>query len=536
MSKSKSPRLRFGLFAFTLITLAILLIATALYNTHKLTEQANLNNKEMNESFKALSSDKESTSFKDQLQTILINQTTDQLSQYSKNIANTAASNNSMLILWASSITLLTIGFAFLGFIEFKSKMQNASSIMEDIEEQKLEINKNLTSAIDHREQIEYSFSKLEQDKLEISKSLEKVESSLIRMEQIGVQVQEGSVISDLNLEMQGILNKNSKFEEKIQNLENLLDKINVERRISNDQWQELAAKCNTYLANISEDNGNYKKAVEYYDEVIRLLPNSNAARCWRAQAYAKLEQYRNAIVDYSQIIQTTPNSIDAYYLRGDSYLKLNDLASAHNDFSIAIEYNPNYALAYNGRGLTYSLEDYDKAIADLDKASRLDSRLAEPSFNKGNIYLALEKHKEASVYFTQAIDIKVNYTDAYLKRALCYTEMKEYNKAINDYSVIIANDKKSPDVFYKRAKLYENLENYSDAITDYSEAIRLSPNMREAYIDRGMAYYIDNQLDLALLDLDKSLALQPENVVKEDVIKVIDEIRREMDDDDSEY
>ena len=70
-----------------------------------------------------------------------------------------------------------------------------------------------------------------------------------------------------------------------------------------------------------------------------------------------------------------------AYMNRGIGYYDKGDYDRAIADYDKAIELNPKLAPAYNDRGNVYSAKgDYDRAIADFDKAIELTQNTPSPT------------------------------------------------------------------------------------------------------------------------------------------------------------
>ena len=75
----------------------------------------------------------------------------------------------------------------------------------------------------------------------------------------------------------------------------------------------------------------------------------------------------------------------DAYNNRGVAYGGKGDYDRAIADFDKAIQLKPDYADAYDNRGVAYgSKGDYDRAIADYDKAIQLKPDYADAYYNRG--------------------------------------------------------------------------------------------------------------------------------------------------------
>jgi len=78
-----------------------------------------------------------------------------------------------------------------------------------------------------------------------------------------------------------------------------------------------------------------------------------------------------------SAIILRNPKDVIAYHNRGEAYGLKGDFDRAIADYNKAIELNPNYAPAYNSRGRAYTSKgDYVHAVADVTKAGELTPKL----------------------------------------------------------------------------------------------------------------------------------------------------------------
>ena len=93
---------------------------------------------------------------------------------------------------------------------------------------------------------------------------------------------------------------------------------------------------------------------------------------------------------------------------------------------------------------------EYDKAIADCDRAIELDPKDAMAYYGRG-----------------QAYDIK-----------------GEYDKAIADYNQAVKNRPKVAAFYVDRGDLYREIGDYNLAIKNYDNAVRLYPNYADDFVD----------------------------------------------------
>lgn len=92
-------------------------------------------------------------------------------------------------------------------------------------------------------------------------------------------------------------------------------------------------------------------------------------------QGEAKLESgdYKGAIEAYNQVLQLNASNTSAYVNRGMARFELGDKKGAINDFTQALQLNPNDASVYRKRGGVYIiLGKKKKAREDLQQAARL--------------------------------------------------------------------------------------------------------------------------------------------------------------------
>src|SRR5271165_959930 len=132
-----------------------------------------------------------------------------------------------------------------------------------------------------------------------------------------------------------------------------------------------------------------------------------------------------------------------------------------------------NRASGYRARG------DYDRALADLYKALRLDPRSAP----------------------------------ALAKRASIYHAKGEFDRAIADYDTTLKLDKDSAAAHGGRARAYRDKGDLEKALTDFDEAVRLDPKSASTHVDRGTIYEAQGDSDRAIADYDAAIQIDPDNV-----------------------
>lgn len=115
--------------------------------------------------------------------------------------------------------------------------------------------------------------------------------------------------------------------------------------------------------------------AESYYNNALRVKPNSIEVLYNRAKFYQDMGNWNAAIQAYSELLKVDPTYKYAHFNLGVIHLvnlKVYDQALVH--FNNAIQYDPKYKEAYYGRGTAYqSMGDVKKAGDDYRAALRID-------------------------------------------------------------------------------------------------------------------------------------------------------------------
>ena len=99
------------------------------------------------------------------------------------------------------------------------------------------------------------------------------------------------------------------------------------------------------------------------------------------------------------------------------------------------------------------------------------------------------QKENEQSIeYYTQAINLRPNFLEAFFNRGGVYINMHKYDHAIEDFDKAIELNPNRADTYYNRGLAYYSKDEVEHAIADYNKAIELKPDLAEAYNNRGNA------------------------------------------------
>lgn len=207
-----------------------------------------------------------------------------------------------------------------------------------------------------------------------------------------------------------------------------------------------------------------------------------------RGLAYANKDQFERAIQDFDQSIRLNPKSAYALTNRGMAYGNLGKPDRAIQDFDEAIRLSPSFYGAWDNRGSAYSdLGRYDLAIRDLNESIRLKPDYADAWNNRcwaramtGDLPNALADCNES---------IRLRKGNSSLdSRGFVYLKMKNANAAIADYTAALAIAPKMPSSLYGRGCAEQMKGQLSAAQVDISAAKAIDPSIASKFEKWGVA------------------------------------------------
>jgi tetratricopeptide (TPR) repeat protein len=166
------------------------------------------------------------------------------------------------------------------------------------------------------------------------------------------------------------------------------------------------------------------------------------------------------------------------------------DAQTQLREFDHAIALDGSYAYLFFLRGRAQnSLQKPLEAIADFSKALVFDSALVPAYSGRGRLLQAMGKDSAALEDFGHAALLDTTDKQALVAIGVLLAKKESYEDALLAFSRVIALDSACPAVFLLRAAVYDSLKQYTRAIGDYTAALAHPPASVNAYICRGIDY-----------------------------------------------
>ncbi|MEJ2745574.1 MAG: tetratricopeptide repeat protein, partial [bacterium] len=221
-------------------------------------------------------------------------------------------------------------------------------------------------------------------------------------------------------------------------------------------------------FADMRLDKGDYRGAVEHYENAKKLDPTAVGLLPKLGEAYRKLGSRLMEDGDISRVISITgkalaifPDSVEALRLRGEALIKKGDFEGALEQFTRIVKIEPK------------------------DAEARMRVGLIDEKLGKG---------KQAIEVYNSIIESNPKFVQAYVALGEYYERRRNFDKAVEVYRKGIEKAPSSASLHGNLAWAYISDGNYLDAYNECQTALGLDP---------GNAY-VHNYLGLILMHINR--------------------------------
>jgi tetratricopeptide (TPR) repeat protein len=249
---------------------------------------------------------------------------------------------------------------------------------------------------------------------------------------------------------------------------------------------------------------GRYEEAIQNFDRAIlnkdNSIVNKNNKVAYRGKgiAYFKSHNYGKAIEQFDKALamrELSDLNLDILYYKGNSQAKAGLFDKAIETYSSILQEKQTDAYTYYSRAYAYRMrKEYEKSLADYDKAIKLDNKNYDYYFGKYFLLLEQGDTEKATAVLSMAANIKGKTQEDYFNLAKVHYYMDDYDNAIVEFSEAYKNG--FAEAYFFLGSIYERKEDYKNAVNNYSQYIK-----EEAYISSAAVY---NQISYCQIKLNK--------------------------------
>jgi len=276
-----------------------------------------------------------------------------------------------------------------------------------------------------------------------------------------------------------------------------------VDELVNNYQFE----KALTMLANIADTTdvrvplqrgycyyrlGNFKNAIQFYNEALRLDSTNRSALIQLGQLYSRSNRFNEAKMCYERLILI--DSTSSYYFK-----QYAALATSVNDIPLAIDLycqilllNPNDIESYSLLGNIFlDTEEYLRLDTLIANGLKQDSIQSSLLLLKAKSQMGQQQYKRAVATVGKLI-AKNDTLPAYARLlGISYFQLDQYKKVIQCMNYLLSADQKHDWIYYYLGVSYRELNDLPRSIEYMNKAIDegITENISTYYSQLARAY-----------------------------------------------
>ncbi len=269
----------------------------------------------------------------------------------------------------------------------------------------------------------------------------------------------------------------------------------------------------------------DWEGAIPWLTRAIRIHPKDASLRVERALCFENLERYDEAVADLDIANTLAPDDEESLYARGRCRPE-SRRTEAIADYTRALEIAPGRADIWMARGrahlenraLDEALEDFDAALALLERAPLPDAEMAGLHHERADALRGLQRDEDAAAAEARAVEHAPEVALYWSWRGMVRSRVEGLSHlAEADVTRAISLAPSDPVMRFHRALYYEYVERWGDALADLERAIELaSEAAAPLHFHRGMTRWLTSddpgELRKAMADFDRALELEGED------------------------
>jgi tetratricopeptide (TPR) repeat protein len=260
-------------------------------------------------------------------------------------------------------------------------------------------------------------------------------------------------------------------------------------------------SNCYNNLGKIEANRGNLNKAIQLLNTAIEKDENNGNAYFFRARIKEFNNDKTSALFDYNKAIKLNPDEAQYYAYRGTYNMNAGYSSLAKGDFDKAYLLDSNnIEVVYPRSQYFINIQDWDKALIDLNRCVELKPADYKYYGAKGTVLEFLERHDEAIENYNLSLQIDSTRHLTYMNRAIA-------RYSIEDMDGTCADNNKALELIEKT----EENESAIDYLKGELEAL-CNLSKKSYYYQRGIAAYNLNQFEQAKTHYDKGLIQFPKS------------------------
>ncbi|MEL6929630.1 MAG: tetratricopeptide repeat protein, partial [Cyanobacteria bacterium J06600_6] len=252
---------------------------------------------------------------------------------------------------------------------------------------------------------------------------------------------------------------------------------------------------------------------ISAYLQAAARQPNSAQIQFELGNLFAQDKQWQTAVTYYQQAVKLAPQSAKYHLKLAQVWEQLNDPLRANLAFYEAFSLRSPKVSAKNHYLLGDKLlqhQETKRAIACYRRAVSIKSDFIEAYWRLGEISLTKGNHKTALACYHRALKIEPNRVQSYILLGKALAKYSNWQAALSYYQKAVVLEPKRADIYCSIGESLVNLQRYEEAATALHQGIGKDPMNWQLYYQLGNVCSQQNLWKEAVGAYEKAVVFNP--------------------------
>jgi len=197
------------------------------------------------------------------------------------------------------------------------------------------------------------------------------------------------------------------------------------------------------FKAIMSYKSGKYDKALEYFNEALKIDPEDIDSLTGKGMVLLKQQNIKGSIDCFNRVLKINEKDVRALYYKGLALYYDEKYEEAIKYYEEVLKINPKYADAWNGKGfLLFNNGNYEEALKCYNKALEIEPQKSITLMNIGNTMYGMKNYEEAIKCYKKVLEIEPGNKQAWFNQGNVLYIMGKYIESIKCYNRALKIDR----------------------------------------------------------------------------------------------
>ncbi|MEY2949454.1 MAG: tetratricopeptide repeat protein [Saprospiraceae bacterium] len=234
-------------------------------------------------------------------------------------------------------------------------------------------------------------------------------------------------------------------------------------------------------LADLQLDHYQSSLALTTLETAIKKFPDHILTYLKYAEFLYILKQFDSSISILTDLLDKNPDNGEAFFMLGLNYKDSGDTTLAMENFQWAIQNDPDIIDGWIQLGQLNAELQNSTARQYFESGYRIQPQNTELLHAYAFYLQSVNEIEGAQSLFREIVNLDPQYTVAYFNMGLLYLDQKNYEEAINQFTLALATDPVHIESYFFRGISRELKGDKNTAIADYRQALLIDPDFEAA-------------------------------------------------------